>query len=346
MGETGEFSVKAYADAIKLKDWSQSGATSTLKEYKLGMRGERIWPQQARHWSVRLGGTLEQDRVDHSLTGEHYRENISINSQVDRNFGDITASLGGRADFASDFGFFPTLCAGLTYSIGPHTQLKTNVGYTVNIPTFSQLYQSAHGSMDQVRGNSDLDEEKVYTYDFGLEHKFDNDRVLQVTLFRSDFRDFITYLRGADLIYRPENVARAYRQGIEVTFRYKMLNAVDLDLSYICQQSKNREMGGELPYTPHHKFKITGKTVLETATRVEISLSVASRQFSDPENSDTGKLHGYGSMDLMIIQPVTIKTIASELFVQVQNLLDNDFEIHQGYPDDGFRFMAGLNLKF
>jgi vitamin B12 transporter len=347
MGDTGAFSIKSYFDTAHLKDKSQFDYTSTLETYKIGIKGDGNWSEETGKWALRLGGMFEEDIVDHSLTGDHHREKTSINTQFDRDLGDVTLSLGLRGDHTNDFGFFPAFSIGLGYAIGPDSILKTNAGYSVNVPTFGQLYQPSHGAIDQVRGNPDLSEEEVYSYDFGLEHKFSPDFIVETVLFRADTQDLISYRRDPEeLFYQPVNISRAYKQGVEISFKYKWKKDASLDLSYIFQKSKDKETDGVLIYTPRHKAKITGKYVLATGTRLEVILRAVSDQYSDSENSDSKKLDDYMNVDLKMIQPLTLKSLPGEFFIHIQNLFDTDFEFHQGYPDDGIRFVSGLNLNF
>jgi len=39
-----------------------------------------------------------------------------------------------------------------------------------------------------------------------------------------------------------------------------------------------------------------------------------------------------------------VRKSSCEGFINLYNLFDRDFENHCGYPDDGFRILAGLNL--
>ncbi|BBO67622.1 hypothetical protein DSCA_15520 [Desulfosarcina alkanivorans] len=85
----------------------------------------------------------------------------------------------------------------------------------MKIPTFGQLYQPSHGSIDQVRGNPDLDEERIWSYDAVVEYRRDASHLIQFSLFRTDTRDPIVYGRGDDLVYRPINADRSWRHGVE-----------------------------------------------------------------------------------------------------------------------------------
>ena len=346
IGDSADYTLKGYSDMENLKDRSQGGNISTLDLYKLGLNGETVLSPEKGDWALRFGGLLETDRVDHTITGNHHREKISLHIQHDQEFNDFTTSLGLRGDYTNDFGIFPALHGGLSYAFGSNTSLKGNAGYTVKIPNFNQLYQPSHGSIDQVRGNPNLTEQDIYSYDLGLEHKFTQDIVINVTLFRTDIQNLIVYRRGEDFIYRPENISRAYKQGLEISLKSKWSKDIALDLSYIYLDTKNKDTGGELTYSPKHKAKITGKFTLPTKTKVETIIKVVSDQQGNLDNTPEEALDDYSVVNLKIIQPNIIKSLPSEIFIHFYNLFDTDFESHVGYPDEGLRFMAGLSINF
>ena len=119
-----------------------------------------------------------------------------------------------------------------------------------------------------------------------------------------------------------------------------------LDLSYVWQQSRNQENDKALTYTPEHKFKATLNWALPTKTRTETTVTSVSRQFSDLENIAQKKVDGYTTVDLKIIQPIHLQRSQWELFVHLVNLLDEDYQVHYGYPDDGFRVTVGATVEF
>jgi iron complex outermembrane receptor protein len=236
---------------------------------------------------------------------------------------------------------------GIGYGLTPKLLARINAGYSVNTPTFSQLYQPSHGAIDQVRGNPDLAPEKVFSYNAGIESRFAKDRTFQVSGFRADTRDLISYQRGSDLIYRPVNIDNAYRQGIELIVKQDWKNGLGVDIDCIWQDSENRQTGSKLPYTPREKAKTTVKYSLrEWRTRLETTLRYEAEQFSETENRVLEKLKDYATMDVKMTQPVTFLKMASEWYLQVENLWDTGFEVHHGYPDDGVRFSTGVNLMF
>ena len=345
IGDTGEFSMKWYADIKDLKDRADDGRISTLENCKYGMKGETIWSHEERG-ALRLGGLLEKNEVEHDISGDHHREKASLHLQHDREIYDFTISFGLRGEHSSDFGYFPAGNIGLSYTVGQNTLFKTNAGYSVEIPTFNQLYQPSHGSIDQVRGNPDLSEEEIYSYDLSLEHSFSKKTIFNATLFRTDTRDMITYLRDENLIYHPDNISRAYKQGVEIFLTSKWQGNISLDLSYIYQDTENKETNKDLPYSPRHNAKLTGKFVLPTGTKIEAIFKALSRQYSSPGTVQSKKLDSYCVVNLKTIHPILIKSLPCEIFVHINNLFDTDFESHADYPDDGFRFIAGMNMNF
>ncbi len=341
-GEIGEVSLKAFADGVRLEDRPQTAEAATLETWKAGLKEETLWSPPDGAWALRAGGLYQHHQVVHTLTGVHHRDEVSLHGQLDRDLGRVTASLGGRADYASDFGWFPGLTGGVSWSAGPRTSLKLNAGHAVGFPTFGQLYQPSHGSLDQVRGNPDLDPERTASADLTLEHRPGRDRSVSASVFASRTADKIGYRRGADLVYRPENLSAARRHGVEVAVKERVGPAA-VDLSYVWVVTRNDDTGGELAYAPRHTLRLTAKGVLPPGTRLEATLRAASPQYSEVENRDDTRIAGYATVDVQAVQPFTVGGRPVELLLRVRNLFDAGFEFHHGYPDDGFRALVEVS---
>ena len=346
LGETGENDLKTYMDITRLKDTSQSGLISTLDALSCGVKNETSWHATDNTWALRMTSQLARERIDHTLSGDHQREQVALGLQGDHTFETVIASLGARCDYTSDYRFQPAADAGVNVPLGSSSRVKLNAGYSVNVPTFSQLYQPSHGSIDQVRGNPDLKEERVWTVSTGISHRLSKERTLEVTLFYENTDHKIAYQEGADRIKRPVNIDKAYRRGIETVVNWELASTADIDLSYVWQQTCNRENDKELTYAPAHTFKVSLNWTLPSTTRTETTITRVSRVFSDLENSPGEKVDGYTTVDLKLIQPIPFQHYHPELFVHFENLLDEAYEVHYGYPDAGFRVTAGLNLDF
>jgi iron complex outermembrane receptor protein len=347
MGVAGDYSFNLYGDTVDLEDKSQFGYTSTLDSVKMGLKGECNWADTADKWAVRANSLLERDDLEHSLSGNHQRVTGGIGIQADRNWRTATATFGARGDHVTDFDVNPGFSGGLRYAMAPRWNLKVNAGYTVRIPTFGQLFQPSHGSIDQVQGNPDLDKEKIYSADATLEFRKDKSHMFQVSLFRTETLDTIVYQRGADLIFQPVNGGRSWRHGLEATWKYTFEAGLTVDANAIVQASEVEDTGNQLTYTPPVKLKLSLQYALKAmGTRLETSLRYCGEQYSEIENREAEKLDDYSTVDVKAVQPFKIKSVAAEWFLTVENVFDADYEVHFGYPDDGVRFVSGLNLTF
>jgi iron complex outermembrane receptor protein len=353
LGAAWDYTFNLYADKTNLEDKSQSGATSTLDSTKWGAKTESTWSDVTSIWELRFNAIAEGDDVDHTLTGEHYRGTTGLGVQAYRHWQRFTATLGVRGDHTSDFGTHPGITGGLSFKIAQGWNAKINAGHRVNIPTFGQLYQPSHGSMDQVRGNPNLEEERIFSFDISLEYRWDKSRLFQLSVFRNEIHDPIVYQRGTDRVYQPINADKAVRQGMEATITYQWQTGLILDLNAVVQASRLSDShitsigsdGKELPYTPSYKLKGTLQYTLPVwATRLESTIRHSAARFSEMTNDDTQRLDAYTTVDLKAAQPFKIRTTSLEWFLTIRNLFDADYEFHHGYPDDGVRLVTGLNV--
>jgi iron complex outermembrane receptor protein len=347
LGESGEYALNAYGDLTALRDQSQTGFVSDLVDLKLGLKGQTVWSQAEGLWALRVNGLLEREEADYTLYGDHLRMLAGLSVNGDRNFGPATVTLGVRGDQTNDFGFNPGINGGVGVPLPAQCLLKANAGYLVKLPTFGQLYQTSHGSIDQVRGNPNLDKERIRSFELGLEHRPKKDRLVQLNLFRTETDEPIVYLRGPDLIYRPINADWSVRQGVDFSLKYAWEQGLALDAGIILQTSELQPGGKELPYTPGRKLKAALKYALPSwLTRLEAILRYEGEQFSEAENRPDQKLGDYFVVDVKAIQPFSAGGLEVEGFLHIENLFNRAYEIHYGYPDDGIRFIAGFNLKF
>jgi vitamin B12 transporter len=344
-GDSGEYALSLYGDYINLEDNSQSGLKSTLESGKAGIKAENSWADDI--WSLRLNTILQSEDVDHTLSGKHNRVTGGLGAQADRIWDDWVVTFGLRGDHTSDFDFSPGLSSGLSYELTDRWLIKFGAGYSVNVPTFGQLYQPSHGTIDQARGNPDLDKEKIWSYDTAIKYQVDKAHQFQLSLFRSETADPIVYQRGIDKIYRPLNANRSWRHGIEMTGKYETKAGLTVDGDILIQGSEIADSGKELAYTPRLKVKLTLLYVMpELGTKLETTLRYQTEQYSEAENIEAQLIDDYFTTDIKVTQPFTLRTVAVEWFVTVQNLFDSDYQIHYGYPDDGLRVLTGLNMTF
>lgn len=347
LGTRFDYSAKLYGDLLNLEDRANDGSLSTLDLSTAGLTFDTTRSSEHDPHGFKLGGTVEQTRVDHTRMGKHHRDRLSLHGEHSLSLKRFTLTTGVGGEHSNDFGAFPAANLSLRYRLRADTHIKTNVGYSVNLPSFGQLYQPTHGSSDQVEGNPYLDEERILSASMGVEHRKGKARSMAVSVFRTDTWDLIQYLRDeVDLISRPFNYSRAVKQGVDISFMFRIAEAVTVDFSYVFQDTENKETSGELAYAPKHQGKVSIKAVTPFKMRLELLARAYSHQFSDTKNLEAESISGYATVDAKAILPVAVVGKNTEWFVHLSNLLDRRFESHYGYPDDGFRFQGGMSVTF
>ena len=344
--DRSDYTLKAWTDAKTLDETAQNGDKSTLDTLTGGLASDFFFAPGDEDDELKLGFQFEHNRVDHTLTGKHNRSRFGGHTEYHIRTDPFVYTLGARADYTNDFYLCPGAHAGMVYTLSDQTQIRLNAGYSEHVPTFSQLYQPSHGSIDQVRGNPDLDKEKMVSLSLGLDRQIRQNQKLGVSLFRTDSRDLIKYQRNGQDISIPENIDQAYKQGIEISYKFSFSKDTDLEINYILQDTKNRDNDCDLSYAPTHSGKLIFKTQLNAKTRFEWITRGYSKQYSDNENTEEERLDAYLTTDLKLSRPMTILKKKGLVFVNVSNLFDRDYEGHYGYPDDGIRFEAGMSINF
>ncbi|MBU2455658.1 MAG: TonB-dependent receptor, partial [Proteobacteria bacterium] len=341
-----DYDVKAYLDVKKLKETANNGDTAQLDAVATGLRSDFFLTPGNEKNELRFGTLIEYSQADHTLTGIHDRTLFSFNGVYNMKVDSFRLITGLRSDYTSDFYYSPGAHMGLSYKVMPQTVLKANAGYSENTPSFGQLYQPSHGSMDQVRGNPYLEKEEIISYTLGGSHSFETGHQLEINLFMTETRDLIKYQRGIDLINRPENISKAVKMGVETSLKFYLTTATDLDLNYIWQDTENKDNGKELSYAPEHTAKVTLKTKFHTGTKLELTTTGYTDQYTDNLNTGSQKLKEYITTDAKIIHPIELCNKKAEFFAHVHNLFDTDFQSHYGYPDDGFKLQCGITINY
>ncbi|WDP91024.1 MAG: TonB-dependent receptor [Desulfobacter sp.] len=341
-----DYTLKAWTDVKQLDETAQNGDPSKLDTLTAGMGADLFLSEWDNTNELRFGGLAEHNRVDHTLSGKHNRTRVSAHTEYNIRTAPAVYTLGARGDYTNDFDFSPGGHAGASLNLSKATQVKANAGYTEHIPSFGQLYQPSHGAVDQVRGNPDLDKERIVSLSLGLDHSFPEGHKFSVSLFRTDSHDLIKYQRDSSNISEPENIDRAYKQGIEAAAKFALSDKTGIELSYILQETENKDNNKDLSYAPAHSAKLIFKTEIFTKTRLEWTTRGYSKQYSDNDNTEAERLDPYLTTDVKLSRPVTLMGNKGVVFANVHNLFDKDYAAHYGYPDDGIKLELGMSLSF
>lgn len=137
------------------------------------------------------------------------RSNRAYYAQLLANMAGFSVVVGGRLDDNEAFGTFVTYRAAAAYRLSG-TKLRASVGRSFKAPTFFENFATGF-----VVGNPDLEPERSFSWEVGLERTlFDGRLTLVSTYFDQTFEDLIQFTFSQQPNY--VNVAEAQAYGLEL----------------------------------------------------------------------------------------------------------------------------------
>jgi vitamin B12 transporter len=253
------------------------------------------------------------------------------------------STIGFRLDNHNIFG------TAFTYRIAPAyiiwatgTKIKATIGTGFKAPSLFYLYDPAFG-------NPDLQPEKSFGFDTGIEQFLANNLVsLGITYFQNNYKD----LFGYDQNYRTINIKKAKTKGFETYINANLLNDLSVKMNYTYTNAKDESDGipddeRNLIRRPEHKIGgyISYNFSPQFNTNIEI-IYVGKREDLIFDNlvfiSTRTQLDAYTLINLS-----THYDILSfiRLNLRLENIFDVDYEEVYGYATPGFSIYGGLKLN-
>ncbi|MCL2761566.1 MAG: TonB-dependent receptor, partial [Desulfuromonadales bacterium] len=243
---------------------------------------------------------------------------------------DLVLNAGGRYDHYSAFGDAFTYRAGLLYNFKPfEMRFKANVGSGFRAPAMNELYYPYYG-------NANLKPEKSTTYDIGVEKDlFKKKLVLGATWFSQYYRNliqtnYVTYMAG--------NIGKARINGVELKATAKVIDNLNLNVSYTWLDAIDRDTGAFLPSRPRSKFTSSVDYTIEKLNLMAEYIYVSKRF-----DSSLGKnLGGYSLINLNASYELH-KNIA--IYIRIANLLNKSYSEIAGYGTPGISVYGGVKVN-
>ncbi len=248
---------------------------------------------------------------------------------------------------------FLLLGLGLTYKGNNGIDLYTNLSQNYRSVTFADIsiINPAYAI------NPEIDDEKGYTFDFGLRGNYKRKISFDSSLFALIYKDRIGFIQkvfpDGNVKSERGNVGNAQILGIELLIEFD-LNEIfiknnDFDFSYFLNYSfieskylKSEEVGitdNYVEFVPKHNLK-TGLKFGYKNLALNIQYSYISKQFTDSSNAIKGNLSGViGQIPSYEIADISLsynfKSISFE--TGINNLLDEKYFTRRatGYPGPG-----------
>jgi outer membrane receptor protein involved in Fe transport len=227
------------------------------------------------------------------------------------------------------------------YRLSDNDSFKTGVSKSFRAPTFNDLYWPAD---EFAEGNPDLQPETAYEFDIGYTKRA-SALVLDLFGFVRYSSDVILWQPGGDGIWRPSNYGDALYPGIEVAAEGKLL----------------RNLTGKVEYTYLRTYVLSGDFTFEDNKRlpmIPIHNIGASLVFDNKRNYLSAGLHFESlryertSNDTFLPSHTVVDVLyrrrygeALSLYIAVDNLFNESYEIVQGYPMPGTFIRSGVEIE-
>ncbi len=267
--------------------------------------------------SLRLGLDYLNDKVRSSNEfAVNNRDNKAVFIQHSFQGERFGTELGMRHDDNQQFGNENTFNGALSYQLNPDNQLILSYAEGFRVPTFADLYWPLY---DGYQGNPNLKPEKSRSYELQWRSQFGPSTQLEASLYRTDFRDLITFVMDP-ITYDStmENVGHARVNGFEAALKQELFGwQSDLGISII--DPRNRGNGHTLPNRAKRTMTLNLDRQFGTIG-MGATFTAVSSSYGNAANTST--LSGYGVLDLRANWQAS-NELAFDL--KLANVLDKDY---------------------
>jgi vitamin B12 transporter len=246
---------------------------------------------------------------------------------------DVSATL--RIDDNSQFGAFTTGRLAASWRVAPDTTLRAAFGTGFRAPSIDELY-SDYGFFV---GNPALTPEESISYELGVDQEFAGGATLSATLFRLETENLVTY----DPAPFPNTLVNlpgtSIRQGVELGFELPLGEAVTLTGAYTYVDAR-RPNGVPLVRVPRNQINLNLEGDLGNGWTGAFGLTHASGAEDGFPQGDSDSYTVYRAQvgyDLGQDR---------ELYLRVENLTDEIYEITDGYGTPRRSIHAGIRATF
>lgn len=231
-----------------------------------------------------------------------------------------------RHDDHSEFGGKTTGRISLAYLPNPDLTLRASVGTGFRAPSPYELYSTGSG-------NPVLEPETSVSYELGVEQRF-SAGYLGAALFRTDITDLIDY-------NYPNYVqidGTSWTQGVELTGGVNLSEALSLAAAYTWTDSEDAQTGDRLSRVPLHDLSLSLDADVTDAFRAGLTV----QHVSGLEDADE-TLDDYTVANMNLRYALTDQ---AELYLRVENLFDEDYQVVKGYGTSDRAAYFGVRASF
>lgn len=306
-----------------------------------------------------IGGRFEQERFSSEGVSDFAGFVITQDSEAERD----TWSVYGQHRFSWDDRFFVTGSLrydapedsdnALTWSIAPlyhhketGTKIRGSVGTAFKAPSLYELYGFSPTNFGNAfRGNPDLDPERSFGWEVGVEQSLFDERVIVgATWFHNDIEDAINTVFTPTFDSTTVNNRDLETYGLEAFIDVVPVESVHLRLAYTFTETEFQDDGSRAFRRPRHQFNGTlAIEIVEGLTVTGNVLAAGERYDLDYNSGAPIKPEAYTLVNMAVDYEV-IEGLS--VFARAENLLDAEYETADGFAGEGVQLFVGLRARY
>ncbi len=288
-------------------------------------------------FSVGLEDTITISKGLMAIAGVSYDALDTIQAE------DLSAA-GTVSDFpmGSTSGFNPQL--GLFYSPTEADTFHISVARKTRLPSIKDRYSYRLGTAIP---NPDLDPEKSINYEIGYETTHIETLRVKGTVFYNDVSDYIQLTKIADpdnpgnTIDRNGNIGKVALSGLELEAAAQLLRSLEVGGNYTFTHADNKSDSSKLKDIPKHKVVAYLRYTLFDRWICQVDGEYDSKRYSSTD--------GVRIADDFIVANIKVGYDFGNGFLVesgMSNVLDENYELQEGYPLPGRTLFANVRYTF
>ena len=272
-----------------------------------------------------LGADAEKEKADgmgdSRINGVFTEVTAPIGNDID-----VSASL--RHDDHSRFGGFTSGRVSAVWRVQPDMLLRTAVGTGFRAPSLYELFGPY--------GDAGLDREESRTAEIGIEKRWGEDSYLRATVFWLSAENLIGFDSAATACGQPFGCyaqvdGKSRRRGIELDGRWS-LGTTAIRGSYTYTDNAETTDWAD---APRHILNLGAETEFATGIKAALALHVEADRPRD--------LPSFATLDLTASHPLPN---GAEAYLRLENLLDREYQLNDGYGTSDRALYVGLRADF
>ncbi len=227
---------------------------------------------------------------------------------------------------------------GFNYRLLEKTRFFGAVSRKIRFPSLSQLY-------DTTKGNPNLETERAYNYELGIEQQLPLNSMITLVGFVVDSKDYITKDDFTEINMNKEK----YRiRGVEVSLNARPIQGLSLNAGYTYTDPEDQSesaVGEIIQYRPRHKLTFIGSYRFAFGLRITATMKHVDQQYfySKKEPFQKKELNQYTLFNMKIAQDIKKHFT---LYAGAKNIFDKDYETSYGVPRAGRFVYGGIKIKY